>query len=517
MVDYFKITVNLFLRNFHGMINKILSVLSLSLISIIIFIPVSCCSFTLGSNMQEFTLKNGMKVILMQRSASPTVSFSMCFKTGAVDEQSGATGSAHLLEHMLFKGTTSIGTRNYKDEERLLRSIHDVGTALDKARIEQSPPDMITELASKLQSLQGRHKQLVIDNEIDAIYSRNGAEGLNAGTGFDVTSYKVSLPANRVELWARIESDRFTNPVFRQYYLERDVVLEELRQSYETKPERMLMTQLLAAAFTAHPYGRPIIGWKSDIEHLSIDRCMSFFKQHYSVSNAVVAIVGDLQFDTIRQLIERYFGSLPDKLQNDYPITIEPQQIGERRIQVLANAEPLMLVGYHKPTLPDPHDTVFDLIDCILSNGRTSRLYKSLVLDKKLAVSVETANGFPGARYPNLFFIKIIPAYKVEYSAIEKALYSELALLAQKPISAGELRKAKKQIRSDFIRRMQSNAELANLLSYYQTICGDWRYIERNLDSIEKITADDIRAVAQRYLTAQNRTIAFLTRDTHNE
>jgi len=499
------------------MIHKISAVLVPALISVVLFIPAACCGFSLDSSIQEFTLGNGMKVILMQRSASPTVSFSMCFKTGAVDEQSGATGCAHLLEHMLFKGTTSIGAKNFTEEEPLLRRIHDVGTALDKARVDKSPADKITDLAAQLQALQEQHKLLIVDNEIDAIYSRNGAEGLNAGTGFDVTTYTVSLPANRVELWARIESDRFTNPVFRQYYLERDVVLEELRQSYETKPERMLTTQFLAAAFTAHPYGRPIIGWKSDIEHLSIDRCMSFFRRHYSISNAVVAIVGDLRFDATRQLIERYFSPLPGELPPAEPVTVEPQQKGERRIEVTAQAEPLILVGYHKPTVPDHEDTVFDLIDGILSNGRTSRLYKSLVLDKKVAVSVETSNGFPGARYPNLFLIKIIPAHRVGYAAIEKALYNELALLAQAPVASGELRKAKKQLRSDFIRRMQSNAELADLLSYYQTICGDWRYLERNLASIEKVTAEDIRAAAQRYLTAKNRTVAFLTRDAQHE
>ncbi len=496
---------------------KFLLLVLLAICGAALAVPPSCSCFSLSPGIQEFSLANGLKVIILRRSASPTAAFSMCFKTGAVDEQSGATGSAHLLEHMLFKGTTSIGTRNYTREEQVLRSIHAAGNALDEARRTAAPPEELARLAAQLDSLHEQHKQLIIDNEIDLIYSRNGAEGLNAGTGFDVTTYTVSLPANRLELWARIESDRFTNPVFRQYYLERDVVLEELRQSYETKPDRQLMTQFLAGAFIAHPYGRPIIGWKSDIERLSLDRCAAFFTRHYALNNAVVAIVGDIQAEAARQIIERYFGLLPAKELPRDPVTTEPEQIGERRIQVRANAEPLMLIGYHKPTLPDSADTVFDLIDGILSAGRTSRLYKSLVLQKKVAVSVATSNGFPGARYPNLFLVKIVPAHRVSYAAVEKALYHELSMLAQKPVPAAELRKVKKQIRSDFLRRMQSNDDLADLLSYYQTVCGDWRYLERNLESIENVTAADITAAAQRYLTAQNRTVAVLVRDEQHE
>ncbi|MEI6127199.1 MAG: insulinase family protein, partial [Pseudomonadota bacterium] len=228
-------------------------------------------SSTLSERVHEFNLKNGLKILLMERHTSPTISISMCFKTGSVDEKSGASGIAHLLEHMLFKGTETIGTRDYSAEKKLLKKIDEAALALDreKKKSPQSDKGRIAALAEALQKLQEQHKSLIIENKIDAIYSQNGAEGLNASTGNDVTMYTVSLPANRLELWARIESDRFSNPVFRQFYSERDVVLEELRQSYETKPERKLMSQLLSSAFNAHPYGRPIIGWKSDIQSLS--------------------------------------------------------------------------------------------------------------------------------------------------------------------------------------------------------------------------------------------------------
>lgn len=470
--------------------------------------------FSLNERVHEFTLRNGLKVLLMQRHNAPTVSCALSFKTGAVDETSGFTGVAHLLEHMLFKGTSTIGTRNYKEEAKLLEEISAVGKALDaeKKKSQGVSAEAIGKLTDKLKTLEERHRDLFIENEIDAIYSRNGAEGLNAGTGFDSTTYTVSLPSNRLELWARIESDRFTHPVFRQYYLERDVVLEELRQSYETKPERKLMTQFLAAAFNAHPYGRPIIGWPSDIAYLPQDVCADFFKAHYVPNNAVVSIVGDLNIDETKRIMENYFAAIPARALPEANITVEPEQIGERRIRVMCDAEPAIIIGYHKPTVPEADDYVFDVLDSILSGGRTSRLYKSLVLDKKIAMSVETSNGFPGARYPNLFIIKVLPSQSSTYATVEKAVYEQFESLLLGPITDEELLKVKKQLKTDFLHRLRSNAELAGMLSYYQTVCNDWRYLEKQLEAIDAVTAVDIQTVIRKYCISSNRTVAFLVK-----
>ena len=473
----------------------------------------------IGDKVQQFELANGLKVLLMERHASPTISFAMGFRTGAVDEKSGATGAAHLLEHMLFKGTRTIGTRDFKAEQKLLARIDEIAIALDAERRKAGAGDAgrIERLAQDLKKLQEQENALIVENEFDTIYTRNGAEAMNAGTGYDITTYTVSLPSNRLELWMRLESERFESPVFRQYYGERDVVIEEMRQSYETKPDRLLSTQLLSSAFQAHPYGRPIIGWKSDIQLLPRAVCEDFFKNRYSLANAVVAVVGDIEVEKTRKLFEQYFASIPASHVAEPFVTQEPAQTGERRIEVCFDAEPQVLIGYHKPTVPDREDYVFDLIDALLSNGRTSRLYKSLVLNKKIASSVDASNGFPGARFPNLFIINAVPLKGVDCANLEKAIYAEIDRLSREPITPQELAKVKKQFRADFIRNLNSNKGLSHMLSYYQVVCNDWRYVEKSLDVIEGIKPEEIQAAAKKYLVQRNRTVATLVKVKNNE
>ena len=476
-------------------------------------------ALSIGDKVQQFELANGLKVLLMERHASPTISFAMGFRTGAVDEKNGVTGVAHLLEHMLFKGTKTIGTRDFTAEQKLLARIDQVAIPLDAERRKAGAGDAakIERLGADLKKLQEQENALIIENEFDTIYTRNGAEAMNAGTGYDITTYTVSLPSNRLELWMRLESERFESPVFRQYYGERDVVIEEMRQSYETKPERQVSTQLLSAAFRAHPYGRPIIGWKSDIQLLPRSVCQEFFKNRYSLANAVVAVVGDIDIDKTKKLFEQYFASIPASPVAEPFVTQEPTQTGERRIEVCFDAEPQVLIGYHKPTVPDREDYVFDLIDALLSSGRTSRLYKSLVLNKKIASAVDASNGFPGARFPNLFIINAVPLKGVDCAVLEKAIYAEIDRLSRDPILPQELAKVKKQFRADFVRNLNSNQGLSHMLSYYQVVCNDWRYVEKSLDVIEGITPEEIQAAAKKYLVQRNRTVATLVKVKNNE
>jgi predicted Zn-dependent peptidase len=483
-----------------------------------------CCyatsiqAFSLQDKVHEFELQNGLKILLMPRHQSPTVSFSMRFKVGSIDESSGSTGVAHVLEHMLFKGTKTLGTNNYEEERKILDKIDSIAQMIDNERRASDPvnKDKIENLEQELTQLQQEHKKLVMKDEIDNIYSRNGAVGFNASTGNDLTTYTVSLPANRIELWTRIESDRLLNPVLREFYSERDVVLEELRQSYETKPDRIIMSQFLQAAFTVHPYRRPIIGWKSDLQFLSKKRTAEFFKSHYAPNNAVLAIVGDIQPEETIAMIKRYFGQIPSQPIPVPTIADEPKQIGERQIQVVLDAEPQLLIGYHKPTIPDFADYVFDVISALLSNGRTSRLYKALVTEKKIAASVYTVNGFPGARYPNLFFIKAIPLTPHTHQEIEDAIYHEIDRLKRESISERDLQKIKNQLQASFLRSLQSNAHLASQLSYYQIIADDWAYLEKHMEIIAKITPEDIRQTAKEYFNPENRTVAQLVKKIPN-
>lgn len=471
-------------------------------------------ALTLKDRVREHTLKNGMKVLMLERHYSPTVSFFMGFKVGSVDEYPAISGTAHLLEHMLFKGTKTLGTMDYRGEKEILGEIDKTGVKLDRERFKGKEADQvrIDELSSKLARLQEKHKGYVIKDEIDSLYSKNGGVGFNASTSCDLTRYRVSLPSNRIELWAKIESDRMLNPVFREFYSERDVVTEERRQRTESNPEGKLFEIFMAEAFMVHPYRRPIVGWGSVVKFLNVKDTENFFRTYYAPNNTVVAIVGDIDPVEVLAIAKGYFEGIPQQsLPSSTPLQ-EPEQEGERRVKVRFDANPRLIIGYHKPTVPDFDDYVFDVIDGILSRGRTSRFYKRLIDEERIAVSVDTVNGLPGARYPNLFAIFATPRHPHTNAELEQAIYREIETLKREPVNERELRKIKNQLQADFIRRLNSNSGLASMLSYYQTVIGDWRYMEEGLDIIEQITPEDIMKAADKYLVEDNRTVAELVK-----
>jgi predicted Zn-dependent peptidase len=449
---------------------------------------------------------------MLERHLSPTVSIYIRYRAGAVDEADGKTGTAHLLEHMMFKGTRTIGTRNYAAEKKLLLQIERVGTALDreKAKDKAAHSPLIARLTDQLTALQKQQRRLTVSNEIDRLYTENGAVGLNASTGQDLTTYQVSIPANRIELWARIEADRMVYPVFREFYTERDVVMEERRQRSESDPEGKLLESYLAAAFISHPYRRPVLGWPSDMRYLDIASMAKFFRNTHAPNNTVIAMVGDLQPSTALKIVEKYFSRIPAQKLASPLITEEPRQSGERRVEVIFDAEPQMILGYHKPPPPVFVDYLFDMIESILTKGRTSRLFKILVQEKGLAESIQAANGLPGARYPNQFVIFATPRHPHTLGELEQAIELEIERLQREPVSESELEKIKNQIRADFIRGLDSNAGLAGMLSYYEALLGDYRYLAEYTATIDRITTDDILQAARTYLTPENRTVATL-------
>ena len=492
-------------------------------VSICVFIatlllPVMVWGLSLEGQVKEFTLKNDMKVLVLERFFAPVVSLYIRFKVGAVDEAEGETGTAHLLEHMLFKGTETLGTTNYAEEKKILKALDDVAVQIDgeMKKGDKADKERIAAWREQLQALQREHKEWVVKDEISALYSQNGAEGLNASTGYDITTYKVSLPSNRVELWASIESDRMAAPVFREFYPEREVVREERRQREETQPEGKLMENFLEASFAGHPYGRPIIGWDRDLKYLQRNTLEQFFHNYYPPNNAVIAVVGAVKADEIMAIIEKYFADIPSQEISTAPEHEQPKQLDERRVNVEFDANPQVMIGYHKPALPDFDDYVFDVIDILLSAGRTSRLYKTLVEEKKMAVSVSTTNGFPGSRYDNLFAIFATPRSPHTCEEVEQEIYKQLALLKSETVTDYELTKVKNRLEAQFIRSLASNAGLASQLSYYQTIAGDWRYIEDHVKEISKITAEDVMRVAGRYFAEENRTVATLVKKEEN-
>jgi predicted Zn-dependent peptidase len=470
------------------------------LLLLLLLLPSPLFSYELAKAVQTFTLKNGLRLLLLERHISPTVAIYIRYRAGAVDEADGKTGTAHLLEHMMFKGTRTIGTRNYAAEKKLLLRIEQVGTALDreKAKGKAAHSPLIERLTAELTALHKQQRRFTLSNEIDRLYSENGAVGLNASTGQDLTTYQVSIPANRIELWARIEADRMVHPVF--------------RQRSESDPEGKLLESYLAAAFISHPYRRPILGWPSDMRNLDIAYMSKYFRNMHAPNNTVIAMVGDLQPSTALKIVEKYFSRISAQKLTSPPITEEQRQSGERRVEVIFDAEPQMILGYHKPPPPVFADYLFDMIESILTKGRTSRLFKTLVQEKGVAESIQAANGLPGSRYPNQFVIFATPRHPHTLGELEQAIDREIERLQREPVSESELEKVKNQIRADFIRGLDSNAGLAGMLSYYEALLGDYRYLAEYTATIDRITPDDILQAARTYLTPENRTVAALTK-----
>ena len=459
-------------------------------------------------------LDNGLTVLMLERKFSPTVALYIRYRVGAVDEIKGQSGAAHFLEHMMFKGTTTIGTKNYPEEKKVLDQIEKTGSALDreKMKADKADPKIVEQLSAKLKSLQEESRRYYIPNEIDRLYTENGGMHMNATTGQDVTTYFVNLPANKIELWARIESDRLINPVFREFYTERDVILEERGQRVETSPDGKLYEAFMNAAYIVHPYGLPILGWPKDFMFMSQDAIRNIHRKYLSPSNIFIGVVGDIDPDKTLKLIDQYFGRIPVSSLKPVVIPAEPMQTEERKVEVFYDANPKMIVGYHKPAAPDFEDYVFDVLERILSDGRTSRLYSRLVLDKQIADSISAHNGVPASRYPNMFTIFARPRYPHTLDDLQKAIDVELENIVRTPVSDEELNKAKKKMKMDFISSLDSNSELASVLSETELLLGDFRYFSNYIPQIEKVTASDIQRVAAKYLTKDKRTIATLTK-----
>ncbi len=461
----------------------------------------------------EHTYPNGLKLLMIERHNSPTVAPYILFKAGSVDESNDARGIAHMLEHMLFKGTKTIGTTDYKKEKAVLAEIDKIGDALDKERAKGNSADSekIAELEAALKTQQDAAKQWIVSGEYTEIYTQHGSTGFNAGTSVDYTIYTVELPSNKLELWAMLESDRLKNAVLRQFYVEREAVKEERRMVVDSRPGGKLYEQFMAAAFTAHPYGIPIIGFPSDIAMLNRNKAEAFFKIHYAPNNSVMVIVGDINTEKTIKLIDKYFGDIPSQPLPQEVTAKEPKQEGERRIEVEFDAEPQLMIGFHKPTIPHFDDYVLDMISAILSDGRTSRFYKNIV-EESIAVSVDSINGYPGARYDNLFVISATPQSPNTTIDVESEIYEQLEKLKTEPVAEKEFKRILKQIDAGFIRGLSSNSGMAYQLAFYEGIANNWRYILEWRKKMYEITPDDIMRVAKKYFKKSNRTVATLVK-----
>ncbi len=463
----------------------------------------------------EHTLANGMRFFIVERREVPVVSFHIYADVGSVDEENGMSGMAHMFEHMAFKGTKDIGTTDYAAERKALDKVDELFASIQEERLKGDRAD-----AERLKRLEGEFKEaqhaaseFIINNQFSEIIEENGAVGLNATTSVDATRYFYSLPSNKLELWFSLESDRFLNPVLREFYKERDVVIEERRMRVESQPVGNLLEDFLSVAYKAHPYSRNTIGWYSDLDNLTRPEAREFFRRFYTPSNLTAFIVGDVDPEEVIRLAELYFGRLPEGPPPQGLWTREPPQEGERRTTVYAQSQPLVIMGYHKPNVTHPDDAVFDAVQDILSGGRTSRLYRSLVEDKKIVVAAGGFPGFPGNKYANLFLFFAFPTPGHTNEESEEAMLAEIERLKTELVTENEIERVKHRARARLIAQLDSNAGLAGQLAAYQVLTGDWRNRFHTLDAIDNVTREDIQRIAQTYFTERNRTVGYLLTD----
>lgn len=456
-------------------------------------------------------LPNGLTVVIMERPEAPVFSFYTNVDAGAAQEVEGITGLAHMFEHMAFKGTDKIGTTDYAAEKVALEKVEQAYAAYQRENEKEFGRDStkVAELEKAWKDAIADADKYVIPNQFGEIVESQGGTGLNAFTDLDETGYHYSFPENRLELWAYLESERFLHPVMREFYKERDVVYEERRLRTDSSPQGRLLEEFLGTAFLAHPYGRPVLGWPSDLHAFSASDAMNFFHKYYVPANMVVTVVGDVKASEALPIIEKYFGRLPAAPEPEPLRTKEPQQIAQREAVLYEESQPLYVEGYHRPSVRDPDDPVYDVLADLLSKGRTSRLYRSLVRDKKIAVAAE-GGSYPGGKYPCLFYFFAVPAEGHPASEMAGPIHDEIEKLKSKDVTDEELRSVKTRAKADLIRSLADNEGLALELGLNQARFGDWRELFRDLDRIEKVTKADIRRVANNTFVENNRTITMI-------
>jgi len=461
---------------------------------------------------KKYVLPNGLTVLIVENHDAPVVALYRYHKVGGVNEYSGMFGASHLLEHMMFKGTKKIGTWNYKAEKPIMAKIDKLMDEIDKERAkdisdyQKMDKEKVKRLWDEIHKLQKEQKKYIRKNELDFLYESHGARGTNASTGYDATDYYCNLPSNKLELWMFIESDRMKDPVFREFYSERDVVYEERRMRTDSDPDGLLFENFFSHLFVAIPYGQDVVGWASDIETLRRGKIEEYFRKYYSPGNTILAIVGDVDEKNVMELVKKYFGQIPAQPLPEPIYAKEPPQRGERRIKVRFDATPRLKIGYHGPRPGHPDQYVLDVISYLLSRGRTSRFYKNLV-KKNIAFKASGWNWTMG--YANVFVLSGSPKSPSTTKDLEEAIYAELEKLKTEPVSKWELQKIHNQIDAQYIRVMGSRMGIAQRLSHAQAWTGSWRNFD-DREKLKKVTPDDIMRVAKKYFRPDNRTVAVL-------
>lgn len=462
----------------------------------------------LENSVAERTLENGLKVIVLERHDAPVASFVTRANVGSVDDPKGNTGMAHMFEHMAFKGTTTLGTKDIEEELKLIAVEDSVFMELRTERLKGRFTDTarVTELTEAYEAAREAAYELVNPNSFSETISREGGVGLNAFTSFDETVYHFSLPSNKMELWMAMESERFLNPVLRQMYKERDVITEERRMGIESSPMGRMYEELINQAYTVHPYHVLVIGAMSDINNYTRKEARAFFEKYYGPSNLTISIVGDVKTDEVFKMAEKYWGRIPYRPAPERVATIEPEQKGERRTVLEDPSQPVYVAGWHVPEVTHPDRPAIEAMLDYFGQGRTSPLYANLVKENKYAIAVSAEVAWAG-KYPTLAIAFAMPSQGHTNDECETEIMAELQKVKDELISPEAMEQIRARANAGFINGLTSNMGLAMQLTHYQQFWGDWRAMFRELDRINAVTPEDIQRVAQTYFTTKNRTV----------
>ena len=476
-----------------------------------------------GVQPREVTLENGLTILLVERHEQPTVACGLFYDVGGANDPQGKSGIAHMFEHMMFKGSRVIGTSDYEAERSYLEAQDKLrakmNAEMNKMRLmkrrgviddvldpKQRTPDY-TAMKKQYDELVEAERTYIKNNEFFNLYTTNGGARLNAGTMEDATMYFVQLPANKLELFFWMESDRMINGIMREFYVERDNVREERRLGVESTPTGKYNEAFDALFWQSHPYGVPVIGWASEVESITRDDVRDFYKIYYAPNNARMVLVGDFDSDKAVEMAKRYFGRLPRGVKGPPPvITEEPKPVAERRLHAEAETNPRVRMRYHTAAIGHTDEAALAVLAQLLS-GKTGRLYKRLVTKEDAAIGEPRARN-QGRKYAGYFEVNVTVKEDRTPEEVEQFVLEEIDKLRDGEITDHELQKVKNQVLAASVRRLKSNLGLMFQLGLYDTWY-DWSYINEAPERMLKVTADDVRQVVKDYFDPKTRTVAI--------
>ncbi|MEE9443761.1 MAG: pitrilysin family protein [candidate division Zixibacteria bacterium] len=488
---------------------------------------------------KEYRLDNGMQVLMVERHEAPTIMASIFARVGSANEVPGITGISHLFEHMMFKGTEIIGTKDIKRDREIMARLDSLRVLLQaeecimrenlrRGKItDMLDPDAKTpryrEIEKVFDSLILEQRELIIKDQLNEQYSKHGGFFLNAFTSEDVTGYFVRLPKNKIELYMWMESDRFKKPVFREFYSERNVVREERRLGIESTPTGLIEEEFQAMFWKSSSYHWGVIGWPSDLGSITRAQAMDYYDTYYAPNNLTMILVGDLNPDDMIKMVRKYFDRIPrGTTEPPDVITLEEKQYGEKRLIAQAETNPQAQIWYHTAAWKNPDSYALEVLAGIL-NGKTGHLYKKLVEEKGIAKSSGGGGGMFGGsglavnatqdsrKYAGAFYVSAEGLSGINAEQLEQAMYEVIANLKENPVSEEELQKVKNQMRVDKIKFMDIMSGIGILFTLgMNAAMGDWTEVNNNPEMCDLVTAEDIQRVANIYFADDQKNILII-------